>query len=248
MITAIAKRTTKNRNKRGDILAYNMFKNDGIIYKYGAGTLEVIGFADKKDDRVLLNIPATLFVTYAGRHMNVKVTEIANNAFQDSIHLIQVHIPETVERIGERAFANCINLREVYSNAAAEPIGISRAAFQGCLNLRDVKMTRSVTYLSCEAFADCYSLENINMPLKAVNNYAFKNCTSLKRIFLDEDGVLHNNTVEKTSIEDIYLHGDLKEMCSGVAKWIRKKGISLSCHPDSNVCELVCEGYNVVIF
>ena len=47
-----------------------MFKCNGIIYKYGAGMLEVCGFADKKDKRIELKIPETLAVVYGGEAAN----------------------------------------------------------------------------------------------------------------------------------------------------------------------------------
>lgn len=228
-------------------MANNMFKCDGIIYRYRAGSLEVWGFSDKNDKRIHLKIPEHLHVTYANKHMNVPISEICKDAFNGAINLIQVFIPKSVTRIGDRAFANCINLREVHSEEAAPDIEIATMAFSGCLNLNTVKMTRTVKFLGSEAFGDCYGLEYVNMPMKRINNYAFKNCANLKRIFLAEEAIIHNNTIEKTGIEELYFFDGFDSISNGVLKWIRSHGVILCCPDFSNVCDLACDGFNVVV-
>ena len=60
------------------------------------------------------------------------LTDIGAGAFEDCDQLHTVFLPYTLQTIGERAFAYCSNLAELYSDAAVPPLTLGDDAFEGC--------------------------------------------------------------------------------------------------------------------
>ena len=58
----------------------------------------------------VVDIPSSIFID----GQKCTITKIGENAFEDNTVLKQVSIPETVESIGDRAFAGCTNLSSIY--------------------------------------------------------------------------------------------------------------------------------------
>ena len=63
------------------------------------------------------------------------VTDIGMGAFEDCDQLHTIYLPYSLQTIGDKAFAYCTNLNEVYSDAATPPLTMSDAAFEGCNNI-----------------------------------------------------------------------------------------------------------------
>ncbi len=63
------------------------------------------------------------------------VTDIGMGAFEDCDQLRTIYLPYSLQTIGDKAFAYCTNLNEVYSDAATPPLTMSDAAFEGCNNI-----------------------------------------------------------------------------------------------------------------
>lgn len=223
-------------------MAYNMFRVDGISYKLESNHLEVCGFVDANDCRVHLDIPEC--VTIRGR--TIPVAAIYQDAFNGSLYLEQVTIPKNVVEIQERAFAGCANLKEVRSNGQALDIKIASKAFSGCSRLTSVIMDRTVRFLGTNAFEECINLNQVSMPLTQVHNFAFKNCKSLKAIKIADNGVIHNDTVEKSGVLEISFVGNVKSISKQALDWIYNNSIVLSCNQNSNVMDLACAGFLVI--
>ena len=60
------------------------------------------------------------------------VTDIGKGAFEDCERLHTVFLPYSLQIIGDRAFAYCTNLNELYSDAEAPPLTMGDEAFEGC--------------------------------------------------------------------------------------------------------------------
>jgi len=103
-----------------------------------------------------LNIPAT--VTYIGEYafMNTplqtiqfksgsQLNYIGNNAFQNCYNLKEITIPEKVLTIGESAFNKCTALKKVTLNCAPWEIGGS--VFDGCTALTELVLSNNLTTL-----------------------------------------------------------------------------------------------------
>ena len=88
----------------------------------------------------------------------VAVTEIGAEAFLNCTFLETILIPENVRVIGERTFAGCTNLKEVYMTSAVE--------------------------IGAQAFKDCVSLEVLFEPYNSnFQKNTFENCAGLKRFY-----------------------------------------------------------------
>ena len=100
------------------------------------------------------------------------------NDFQYTEH---VELPNTLEKIGEGAFYNCISLQEINLPKSVGEIG--EMAFMKCESLKEVSIPEGVTNISEYLFAECESLESVNLSSKTtkIGFCAFSN-TALTEI------------------------------------------------------------------
>lgn len=112
------------------------------------------------------------------------ITEIGEGAFQDGNLLTTITFPETVKKIGKRAFAGCKWLREVRQADGVECI--EAHAFSGCGVLRCVELSENLRQIGARAFENCTSLEAIRIPEGVVEipERAFYRCHSLRMVQL----------------------------------------------------------------
>ncbi|MBP5770067.1 MAG: leucine-rich repeat protein, partial [Bacteroidaceae bacterium] len=92
------------------------------------------------------------------------VTRIGNRAFYDCSSLTSIHIPESVTSIGEYAFYRC-NLTSIDIPESVTSIG--DVVFGDCPGLTSIHIPESVTNIGFEAFYGCFSLTSITV---AANN------------------------------------------------------------------------------
>lgn len=112
------------------------------------------------------------------------ITEIGEGAFQDGNLLTTITFPETVKKIGRRAFAGCKWLREVRQAGGVECI--EAHAFSGCGALRCVELSGNLRQIGARAFENCTALEAIQIPegVEEIPERAFYRCHSLRKIQL----------------------------------------------------------------
>ncbi len=145
-----------------------------------------------------------------GTHFTIKdgTVEIADNAFRSCIGLASVAIPQSVERIGNYAFAYselesvdipegvdsignyafqyCRSLLSASVPGSAKSIGSS--VFANCDNLSSVVLSEGVTDIGNSMFGSCKNLTSIVIPtsVKTIGTSAFYACTGLKSIVIPE--------------------------------------------------------------
>lgn len=105
------------------------------------------------------------------------VTGIGYNCFLNSdIQSIRL---ENVKYIGQRAFMNCSNLRNV-EVLGQNRLTIFTGAFANCINLHSMDLS-NVQEIGEQAFSNCYNLKNINNlnRLVKMSSTSFKNCRNL---------------------------------------------------------------------
>ncbi|MCR5653550.1 MAG: leucine-rich repeat protein, partial [Ruminococcus sp.] len=121
-----------------------------------------------------LNIPA-----FIGDY---PVTAIGNFAFEYDTNIVNVTIPDGVEKIGYAAFHGCKKLNSILLPDSVATI--DKKAFENCTDLTDFTLPESLTAVSDEVFSGCTGLENIAIPKNVTNigDKAFMNCSSLKRV------------------------------------------------------------------
>lgn len=90
-----------------------------------------------------------------------------------------VVIPETVTKIGEKAFKDCVKIKKVVLHDGVTEI--QTAAFFGCSSLKEMTIGKGVTRLGKAAFWDCKGLENLFIPATVTGFGAcvFAGCDSL---------------------------------------------------------------------
>ncbi len=113
-------------------------------------------------------------------HGSVKA--IKQYAFQNTVSLQSVIIPNGVASIDSYAFSKCRNLVSVDLPESLETIG--SCAFWYCTSLTQITIPRNVTYIASSAFLGCESLTSIVLPNSTVQikESTFLECKSLKSI------------------------------------------------------------------
>lgn len=110
-----------------------------------------------------------------------RLLEIPNNFFRDS-EINDITIPDSVIKIGEKAFWWCESLTNVNLGQGIKKI--ERGAFCNCSKLIKINMNNSVTSIDNDAFRKCLSLESIEIPVSvtSIGDYAFNHCSSLSSV------------------------------------------------------------------
>ena len=122
--------------------------------------------------------------------INEDVTEIPDNAFlgdnERCTNLTSVQIPETVERIGMRAFAGT-GLTSIEIPDSVTEIG--QQAFATCNALAACKLPNSLTSVPQELFQQCSALTGITIPdsVTKIETGAFSGCTALTDVVLSQN-------------------------------------------------------------
>ena len=106
------------------------------------------------------------------------ITEIPDH-FGYSSDVNSYNLPQSLQRIGERAFEGNGKLVSITIPDNVSYIG--RSAFMFCVRLKYVKLPKSCKRLPYELFGHCRALDSIDFPtdLTNIGNYAFKGCNSL---------------------------------------------------------------------
>ena len=122
------------------------------------------------------------------------VTKIGDNAFNGENYeadygyfsLDTIFIPDTVQYIGDKAFANS-GLDEITLPNGLKAIG--NEAFSNCWDLKTVTLPDSVTSIGENAFFYCSHLQSVRLPasLTEISDYTFDACSSLTSVVFPEN-------------------------------------------------------------
>ena len=115
------------------------------------------------------------------------VTKISQYAFKDCINLENVVISNSVQEINSGAFQNCERLSTIdFPNGLKE---IEQFLLYGCRSLKTVNLPSSITSIGFSAFDGCINMESINLPsnIHAIDGNALSNCYSLKSLIFPEN-------------------------------------------------------------
>ena len=219
-----------------------MIIDNGILYeKTYMNKLKVVGFVNGFETNQIV-IPDTV--------KGIDVLEIAPKAFYNKRCLEQVHLPESIEIIGEEAFANCANLEHVELNLVLTfeektTLIIQDRAFSQCDNLRRFwGYDRTITVKN-EAFFRCYKLNELDAKIQKIELCAFWGCKELKRIFIATSGIFKSNCLIGSYLEELVFFGDgivSKDILDTIPN------LKIHCVKGSNIEKYAYEGYYVEIF
>ena len=116
------------------------------------------------------------------KNLGERLKSIDICAFENCHELRSVILPDSLEFLGERAFAHCMSLRELKLSASLK--AISKAAFYSCYMFENLQIPDSVTEIGEAAFKDCAYVANVSLGcgVSVIEKDAFYNCYSMKRI------------------------------------------------------------------
>lgn len=133
---------------------------------------------------------------------NLPVTEISESAFAGEQEIVNVYIPDSVVVIGDRAFEDCINLKNLILPKKLEvipscmaintsitsidiPDYVKRIESQAfyATEIKDLVIPDSVEYIGYEAFGSS-GIETvvIGKEIQEIQPYAFHYCNALKSV------------------------------------------------------------------
>ena len=112
-----------------------------------------------------------------------KLEEIKEEAFQRT-SITEIHLPESVKKLGRYAFAYCTQLTHVTLPKNNTAFQMANFVFTGCSTLENINLPTSLTSIPQDAFSNCISLKEVTLPgaLTELGHQAFKGCTQLTKI------------------------------------------------------------------
>ena len=121
-------------------------------------SVTMIGEAAFADADNLANITLPLGLTAISKYMLAgtavthvvlpeRVTFIDKGAFEDCTRLRTIYLPASLRYVGESAFGYCVNLNEVYSDAATPPYLLGDNIFEGCSGIHVMLADDATTLL-----------------------------------------------------------------------------------------------------
>ena len=112
------------------------------------------------------------------------ITSIGDYAFYNCTNLRNITIPDSVISIGSYAFCYCTGFTSVKIPGSVTSMG--SYAFAACTNLTSVIISNGLTSINDGAFYSCIKLTNVNMPdsVSSIGNSSFRDCENLYSINL----------------------------------------------------------------
>lgn len=118
-----------------------------------------------------------------------KIVSVSEKAFGKPIYKKwnTIILPDSIVKIGNRAFNFCPELKFIKLPQNLETIGSE--SFRLCTNLETLTLPDTVNSIGEEAFFSCVSLRSINIPdnLTALEKGLFQHCISLKGIHIHKN-------------------------------------------------------------
>lgn len=138
------------------------------------------------------------------------VTSIGARAFAEYGWLEEIELPDELEKVGDEAFINCVNIKTIDFKKTKS---LGRACCKNCVSLEAANpYSWWKVVIPDEAFENCYSLVYTNLyTFDKVGNRAFKNCFAL-----GSDG--KNNAVQADTIGDEAYYGCVNVTYCGTTK------------------------------
>lgn len=151
-----------------------------IICEEGGKYVSVDGVLYNTDGYILLKVPEAK--TEINEYPE-NIRTIYENSFRNS-SVKEVVLPETVVNIREYSFAFS-GVEKIVVPEGVELI--SEFAFHGSENLKDVVLPGSIVEIGANAFGNCLSLTEINLPygVECIEGAAF-HCTGLKTVVIPD--------------------------------------------------------------
>ena len=134
------------------------------------------------------------------------VITVNDNAFAYCEQLEEAVLDEQLNFIGCQAFTTTVSLSEISIPDKVENIGSKCFSYSGIKNVKLPK-NDSFTVIYDKTFFECVNLEEVILPdnICQIGSYAFANCKSLQHINLDKIKLLWDKSFARTALEKITL-------------------------------------------
>lgn len=115
------------------------------------------------------------------------ITKIGKKAFKGCLGLKEINLPDKVSYIAEHAFSNCYSITSLTIPPMIDVLNIG--VFMNCKGLETVKFNDNLIIIMDYAFDGCCNLTGINIPtsVKQIGK-SFQNCNKLENVKLEHTG------------------------------------------------------------
>lgn len=134
-------------------------------------------------------------IDYYGNIQPVK--SISSGAFENSTTIMKIHIPSSINNIGESAFSGCDNIERVYIDDIASwhqinfeskesnPLWSGSRLYAGTHEVNEIEYDDAFDTVNKYAFTGGLSLQKLTIGsnIKSIGDYAFSECSNLKTIY-----------------------------------------------------------------
>lgn len=164
-----------------DLYAYD-FQIDGIYYKILSSQELTLEVTRESEGSISYSESVTIPETIEYRNRTFTVTSIGDYAFYECSNLKEVTISSKISQIGSCAFYGCSLLSEIIIPNSVVSIGSS--AFSKCSNLTLISLPSELKEIPYGLLKDCTKLNEIAIPLNVhyIRDCAFQGCSSLSSI------------------------------------------------------------------
>ena len=176
-VTAIGKKAFFNCEKLETVIIPNN------VTSIGQDAFERTPWLNNQDGVVYINNVAYRYRGEMPEGTTITLNEgtiaVGEGAFKDCENLKEVIIPNSVTSIGESAFNGCSGLKSLTIPNSVTSIGES--AFENCSGLKSLTIPNSVTSIGDNTFRDCSGLTTVTIPnsVTSIGNDAFSGCSGL---------------------------------------------------------------------
>ena len=145
---------------------------------------------------------------------NLSLFTILNDTNQDA-GIRSVVIPETVDHIGDSAFADCIGLERVDCYGPLTRLG--RSAFDGCTALETVVFHNSVRHIDNYAFNFCTALARVDWgdALRVIGESAFHRSGLSGALLLDVEHIGEQAFWRCENLTEVHITGRIQSIGRG---------------------------------
>ena len=157
---------------------------------------------------------------------NCLLDEIETDVFENCGNLRKVALPNTVKRIGSKAFKGCALLSDI--NWPAALATIEDAAFEKCGSLPSPNLPNGLKSIGDDAFKGCLQITSIDLPVtvKEIGGSVFQDCAALTTIIINSGTPpsISSSTFKGTNASILIPKG-ARAVYSADKKWAKVNGL-----------------------
>lgn len=180
----------------------NLLKNDKGLYDIPSGILIYVGanyfddntaiVSDSLTEAQISAIKANYPVDNVKKFSELNVKGICSGAFRNNKKITYIDLPETLDEISNSTFEGCSKLEAIDSSHAALT-SIGRRAFANCESLETINLPTSLTTLGDEAFANTAISETPDLTtVESIGKGVFMGCHNITSVNYTLDTVYEN--------------------------------------------------------